>query len=270
MAVPVPIYQQKPIVRQAKTYLKKMHSGRSKPLLFEVADGTLWVVKYKNNPQGLRMLVNEWVASNLAQLLGLPSPGCSLIMLNEKLLEIENIFIPGTTTKIQAGLSFGSHYIDNADNNPTRYQMAKLDNTDMIPGVIVMDTWIDNPDRDDRGGNFSNVIVSPSSVRSKYTLYLIDLGKVGSSQWTVNELLKRINTFNLRGYNRLFAQLIPGRLAFQPFLEVLESVSAEEVESVVSTVPDEWNLNQEEAATLVKFLKQRKNLVREIIESRFT
>lgn len=270
MAVPVPVYQQKPVVKQAKTYLGRMHSGRSKPLLFEADDDILWVVKYKNNPQGLRMLVNEWVASNLTQLLGLPNPGCSLIMLNEKLLEIANIFIPGTATKVQAGLSFGSRYISNADNNPTRYQMGRLDNADMIPGIIVMDTWIDNPDRDDRGGNFSNVIVSPSSVRSRYTLHLIDLGKVGSSKWTANELTKRINTFNLRGCNRLFAQLIPGRLAFQPFLDVLESVSAEEIESVVSTVPDEWNLNQEEAATLVKFLKQRKNLVREIIESWFT
>jgi len=261
---------QQPIVRKAKTYVGKMHSGKSKPLLFEATDGTQWVVKYKNNPQGIRILVNEWVASNLAQLLSLPSPECSLIMLDKQLLEIESTSIPGTTTKVEVGLSFGSRYIDNADNNPTRYQMDRLDNTGIIPGIIVMDTWIDNPDRDDRDRNFSNIIVSPSSIRSKYTLHLIDLGKVSSSHWTANELLNRKTALNLRGHNRLFAPLILGRPVFQPFLEVLESVSAEEIESVVATVPDEWNLSQEEAAVLVKFLKQRKNLVREIIESRFS
>lgn len=259
-----------PIVRQAKTYVGKMRSGKSKPLLFETTDGTQWVVKYKNNPQGIRILVNEWVASNLAPLLSLPSPECSLIMLDKQLLEIESIFIPSTTTKVEVGLSFGSRYINNADNNPTRYQMARLDNTDVIPGIIVMDTWIDNPDRDDRSRNFSNIIVSPSSIRSKYTLHLIDLGKVSSSDWTANKLLNRKTALNLRGHNRLFAPLILGRPTFQPFLEVLESVSAEEIESVVATVPDEWSLSQEEATVLVKFLKQRRNLVREIIESRFS
>ncbi|MCX6010314.1 MAG: hypothetical protein NTW48_09880 [Chloroflexi bacterium] len=260
---------QKPIIRQAKTYLTKLSSGNSKPVVFETTDGKRWLVKYKNNPQGLRILVNEWVASNLAKLLGLTTPDCSLVILDEELLEIESIVVPGTTTKIQAGLSFGSNYIERANNNPTRYQMEHLDNAHTIPGIIVMDTWIDNPDRDDRDRNFSNIMVSPGPLRSRYTLYAIDFGKIGSSNWTANELVGKTNTLKLRGYNRLFRPLVIGKSAFQSFLNALELVPDETIESTISTVPNEWNLNHQEAIALINFLQQRKKLVRQVIESSF-
>lgn len=62
---------------------------------------------------------------------------------------------------------------------------------------------------------------------------------------------------------------IVGKPAFQSFLTSLESLADELIESVVSTVPDEWDLNHNEAKALIEFLKRRKKLVRRIIESSF-
>ena len=39
------------------------------------ADGNLWVVKFRNNPQGSRVLANELIATKLAEAVGLPVPG---------------------------------------------------------------------------------------------------------------------------------------------------------------------------------------------------
>lgn len=263
-------YQNGPIVRLAKTFITNMPRGRSKPMLFETIDGIRWVVKYKNNPQGDKVLINEWVASNLAKSLNLPIPECGLIMLSQQLLDINDIFIPNTTTKLDAGLSFGSRYIDDLDANPTNYQMINLINPGVVPGMVVMDTWIDNPDRDEKPGNLNNIVVSPSNLRAKYTLRLIDLGKISSCKWSASELISKINSRELRGHNRLFARLIPSRLSFEAYIVAVESISSEEIEAVVASVPEEWNLSKDEAIALIDFLNQRKMLVRQIIESRFS
>ena len=42
------------------------------------ADGALWVVKFRNNPQGERVLANEFLATRIAEALGLTVPKSEL------------------------------------------------------------------------------------------------------------------------------------------------------------------------------------------------
>ncbi len=39
------------------------------------ADSQLWVVKFKNNPQHIRVLANEFIAGRIAEALDLPCRG---------------------------------------------------------------------------------------------------------------------------------------------------------------------------------------------------
>ncbi len=50
------------------------------------ADGKLWVVKFKNNPQHLRVLANELIATRLAAAVGLTVPVSDVVEVSEWLI----------------------------------------------------------------------------------------------------------------------------------------------------------------------------------------
>jgi len=58
---------------------------RAEPLL-ECDDGRFWVVKFRNNPQHRRVLVNEWVASVFLRYLGIAAPDTAFVNLSADFL----------------------------------------------------------------------------------------------------------------------------------------------------------------------------------------
>ena len=60
----------------ARRFLRKMRGGAQAHLL-EGADGHFYVVKFLNNPQHRRILVNEWIASVFLDYLGISAPSGS-------------------------------------------------------------------------------------------------------------------------------------------------------------------------------------------------
>jgi len=56
-----------------RTYIRKLR-GRSQPMPVEASDGHLYVVKFINNPQGLNVLFNEAVGTELYSIAGLSVP----------------------------------------------------------------------------------------------------------------------------------------------------------------------------------------------------
>ena len=53
--------------------IRRMRGGAQSQMMLG-ADGRLWVVKFRNNPQGERVLANEFIATRLAELAGLTVP----------------------------------------------------------------------------------------------------------------------------------------------------------------------------------------------------
>ena len=53
--------------------IRRMRGGAQSQLMLG-ADGKLWVVKFQNNPQHLRVLANELIATRLAEAVGLTVP----------------------------------------------------------------------------------------------------------------------------------------------------------------------------------------------------
>ena len=53
--------------------IQKMRGGAQSQLM-RGSDGKFWVVKFQNNPQHLRVLANELIATRLAQAVGLSVP----------------------------------------------------------------------------------------------------------------------------------------------------------------------------------------------------
>ncbi|HET8636425.1 MAG TPA: HipA family kinase, partial [Acidobacteriaceae bacterium] len=51
------------------------------------ADGHAYVVKFQNNPQHLRVLANELMATKLAAAVGLTTPACDVVEVTEWLID---------------------------------------------------------------------------------------------------------------------------------------------------------------------------------------
>ena len=79
------------------------------------ADGKLWVVKFQNNPQHLRVLANELIATRLAAAVGLTVPATDVVEVTEWLIantpELHVEARAGVRERCRAGLQFGSEYV---------------------------------------------------------------------------------------------------------------------------------------------------------------
>ena len=69
----------------ARRLIRKMRGG-SQAHLIEAADGHTYVVKFLNNPQHRRILVNEWMSSTFLSYLGIATPEATIVRVSEEFL----------------------------------------------------------------------------------------------------------------------------------------------------------------------------------------
>ena len=70
----------------AVQHIRRMRGGAQGQLMLG-ADGHAYVVKFQNNPQHMRVLANEYLASKLAVAAGLTAPVVELIEVSSWLIE---------------------------------------------------------------------------------------------------------------------------------------------------------------------------------------
>ena len=64
---------------------RKMRGGAQAHLI-EASDGHSYVVKFHNNPQHRRILVNEWIASTFLHYLDIAAPETAMVELTQEFL----------------------------------------------------------------------------------------------------------------------------------------------------------------------------------------
>src|SRR6188474_2467463 len=96
----------------ARRHIRKMRGGAQSHLL-EGDDGCFYVVKFLNNPQHRRILVNELVSSIFLRYLQISSPETAIVSITPEFLK-ENpqvSFELGTrSVPVAAGRHFGSKF----------------------------------------------------------------------------------------------------------------------------------------------------------------
>ena len=94
----------------ARRHIRKMRGGAQAHLL-EASDGQFYIVKFQNNPQHRRILVNELVASVFLKYLQISSAEAAVIEVNEEFLR-ENpevmIELGAGRKPVTPGRQFGS------------------------------------------------------------------------------------------------------------------------------------------------------------------
>ena len=126
--------------------------GGAQAHLMRCSDDNYYVVKFQNNPQHRRVLVNEMLGTRLASRLGLPAAPVSVVEVPEELIRLtaELCFeTPRTRVPCTPGQQFASRY----PGDPRRValhdflpdeKLCEVDNLHDFAGMLVFDKWTCN------------------------------------------------------------------------------------------------------------------------------
>ena len=131
--------------------MRRMRGGAQSHLM-RCADGHYYVVKFQNNPQHTRVLVNDWLGTRLAELIGLPVPVPAIVDVHPWLLEHTpelRIELSGQRMMFTPGLSFGSRYVVSPFEGQTydylpESMMSRVRNLRDFAGILALDKWTCN------------------------------------------------------------------------------------------------------------------------------
>ena len=96
----------------ARRHIRRMRGGAQSHLM-QADDGQFYILKFQNNPQHRRILVNEFVASVFLKYLQISTPETALIRVEEEFIREhpELCFELGTSrVPVKPGWQFGSRY----------------------------------------------------------------------------------------------------------------------------------------------------------------
>ena len=151
------------------------------------ADGKLWVVKFQNNPQHIRVLANELIATRLAGAVGLTVPASDVVEVTEWLvantLDLRLELPGGQQERYRAGLQFGSQFVGGlmpgqvVDYLPEQ-QLEEVRNLVEFAGMLCIDKWAGNC-------NGRQAVFERKPRERKYRATFIDQGFCfNAGEWT--------------------------------------------------------------------------------------
>jgi hypothetical protein len=248
---------------QAVQQIGRMRGGAQSHLMLG-ADDHLYVVKFQNNPQHVRVLANELIATRLAEAVGLSVAGGEVIEVSEWLiantaeLDIET---RGGRARCAPGLQFGSRYVGGLmpghvmDYLPEE-MLLDVRNLAEFAGMLAFDKWTNNE-------NGRQAVFSKKTRERRYAATFIDHGYCfNAGEWRFSDKPLR----GIFGRNSVYAE-VRGWESFEPWLGRIEALAPERLWSIAGAVPPEWYGGDSAALErLVEQLLERRGLVRELIE----
>jgi hypothetical protein len=133
--------------------LRKMRGGAQSHLI-EADDGHFYVVKFRGNPQGRRILLNEWFGCHFLRYLGIACPEAALVRINDDFLDRHpgaGMQFGSRVVRPETGWHFGSRYPGHPDRTAV-YDfvpdtlLGRVENLIEFAGMLVFDKWACNAD----------------------------------------------------------------------------------------------------------------------------
>ena len=222
---------------QAVQAIRRMRGGAQSQLMLG-SDGNLWVVKFKNNAQDLRVLANEFIATRIAEAAGLTVPKTAVVEVTDWLIANSPEMMVdrgrGLRERCAAGLQFGSQFVGGlmpgqvVDYLPES-QLEEVRNFAEFAGILALDKWTGNC-------NGRQAVYERKPRERKYRAVFIDQGFCfNAGEWTFPDVA-------LRGVfprNLVYAP-VSGWESFEPWLSRVETFPAETLWKIAEDVPPEW------------------------------
>ena len=247
----------------AVQYLRPLRGGAQSHLL-RASDGLCYVTKFQNNPQHIRVLANEMLATNLGLALGLPMPRVEVIEVSDSLIEQTEdlrISLGGLKIPCRSGKQLGSLYVGCESPGMTfdylpRELLQRVVNIGDFVRVLVLDKWSCNSDG-------RQAIFSRKTLRSqRHHATFIDQGYCfNGGEWSFPDC-------PLRGVyaNNCVYEGVSGWEAFEPALTRAEEMDADTIWRCAAEIPEEWYEGDRDGLEgLVETLCHRRTAIRRLI-----
>jgi len=204
-------------------------------------DAHTYVVKFQNNPQGVRVLANEMLVASLAHMIGLPVPQVAFVEVASRLVadNTQLVFEIGSRRVVcVAGLQFGSRFPGSPDGtlvadflpDPLLRRVSNLRTAFL--GALVLDKWTCNCD----GRQVIFHRPADEQEGSPYQALLIDHGFCfNDGEWNFPD--SPIRSLYPRP---LVYEYVKDLDSFEPFLSRVESIELAQLEDCVRAIPPEW------------------------------
>jgi hypothetical protein len=254
--------------------IRKMRGGAQAHLL-ECDDGHYYVVKFRNNPQHRRILVNEWIASVFLNYLQISTPETAMVNLPADFVagnSALHIQLGSRRQTVEPGWHFGSRY----PGDPAKVMvydfipdllLDKVANRNEFLGALVFDKWIGNADA--RQSIFFRARLrkwSPAAGEQPQRLglvaHMMDHGYVfDGPHWTFTDSPLQGLYFRPSVYSG-----VRSLNDFQPWLDQVVHFPEEVVDQAQKQIPPEW-LEGDEASLnkLLEKLMSRRTRVPDLI-----
>ena len=248
----------------ATQHIRRMRGGAQGQLML-AADGQLYVVKFRNNPQHTRVLANELLASRLALAVGLTAPEPELIEVSQWLIDNTpelSIDMGRNQQPCTSGLNFGSRFVGGlmpgqvVDFLPEE-DLPSVRNLNEFAGILALDKWTGN-------ANGRQAVFVRRPRERRYKAFFIDFGYCFyAGDWKFDDLPLRGVYYRNRVY-----QSVTSFDSFEPWLTRLETLDPEIIWNAANDIPPDWyggDITALEA--LVEKLIHRRRRIRELIDN---
>jgi hypothetical protein len=255
----------------AVRHVRKMRGGAQAHLL-EADDGCWYVVKFRNNPQHPRILVNELVSSVLLSYLKIAAPETALIQVSQDFLVANpeiHVTLGTRMLPVEPGWHFGSRY----PGDPARVAVYDFLPDALLPQVVnladfrailVFDKWVGNADG--RQAVFYRAMVRQgeraAGAKAGFVARMIDHGfAFNGPHWELTDS-------PLQGLyaRRLVYDAVRSLDDFQPWLEQIVHFPEEVIDQAWKGIPPAWIAGEEDALSqLLERLFERRARLPELI-----
>ena len=247
--------------------------GGAQSHLMRCEKDSYYVVKFQNNPQHRRILVNELLGTNLAARLGLPTVPVEIVDVSEELIRLTPdlaMELPRSRAPCQAGLQFGSRYpgdprhVTLHDFLPDE-QLRGVENLHEFAGMLVFDKWTCNTNG--RQTVFLLEGGEGPDTMGHYKTHMIDQGFCfNAGEWSFPDAPLR----GLYARNRVYHG-VTGMESFEPWLRRLQNQIDERVlDDLIEPIPPQWYGDDYDALLrlLEQLLRRRSRVPDLILEAR--
>jgi hypothetical protein len=226
--------------------------GGAQAHLIEADDGHWYVVKFRNNPQHQRVLINELLAARFLDYLKIAVPPSALVHVGSEFLAANpemQLSIAGKLVPVVPGWHFGSRY----PGDPARTAvydylpdalLGKVANLADFRGILVFDQWLSNADG--RQSIFYRAMVRrENSVAASpaFVARMIDNGfAFNGPHWSFTD-----SSHQGLYPRQLVYDSVRSLSDFEPWLSQIVHFPLEVIDRAWKSVPVEW-IGSDEAA----------------------
>jgi hypothetical protein len=243
--------------------LSRMRGGSQSRLMLG-DDNNLWIVKFQNNPQHLRILANELIGTQIAQVLGLSVPRCGIVDVSQTVIEAHPPMYmdrgPNRRELCLSGLQFGSQFTGGMISRRTEEylsdeQLVTADNLEQFAGILAFDKWTCNTD-------YRQVTYQRHETTRGHSAVFIDQGACFNfGEWNFPDAPLKGVFAQTSAYSAVF-----GWESFEPWLSRIESFEPQALWEIAKGIPEEWYESKScELEMLVEKMNARRSRVRELI-----